>query len=307
VIDDCSTDDSLAVISRFAPGLPAFRLICHDSNLGVIATLNEGLVEARGTHVLFAAADDWIDPDLVAEASHWLERYPDAGLCSALTRLADENGTITGPFRTPLPRWTAGYIPPAKAIQQLARDDTWFNGNTTIVNRAAAIAAGGYRHGLASFCDGFLNANLAWRHGACFIPRFLGVWRRLETGYAASVNVDPDALLRIFDEVQALDKNAPRTIPQVYLRRWKARQRFTAARATIASRREPGRDRLLSLLPAQLRSLAKLLALFARIPGIGFCGTTACLFLLLRFEDVLPVLLRRLEWIVLSGRLEARG
>jgi hypothetical protein len=44
-----------------------------------------------------------------------------------------------------------------------------------------------------------------------------------------------------------------------------------------------------------------------KIPGIGFCVTTACLFLLLRFKDLLPWYLRRLEWIVLRGGLEARA
>jgi glycosyltransferase involved in cell wall biosynthesis len=307
LIDDASTDDSLEVIARYAACLPRFQLIRHHTNLGVIAGMNEGLRLASGTHVLFAAADDWIEPDLIGEALRWLERYPDAGLWSALSWLADENGVVTGAFRTPLPRWTAGYISPAQALRQLARDDTWFNGNTTIVNRAAAIAAGGYRRELASFCDGFLNANLAWRHGACFIPRFLAVWQRLETGYAASVTVDPDALLRIFNAIQELDKNAPQTIPQDYLRRWQARWRFTAARAALVLRTESGCERVLSILPAQLRTPAKLLVLFARIPGIGFWVATLLLFLLLRFQDLVPVIQRRLEWIVLGGLLNSRG
>jgi hypothetical protein len=55
------------------------------------------------------------------------------------------------------------------------------------------------------------------------------------------------------------------------------------------------------------RSVAKPLALSARIPGVSFRVTTLFLFLLLRFHDLVPVTQRRLEWMLLGGMLEARG
>ena len=50
VIDDGSTDDSVAVIERLAAGAPTIRLLRNDRNIGVITTLQRGLREARGTH-----------------------------------------------------------------------------------------------------------------------------------------------------------------------------------------------------------------------------------------------------------------
>ena len=304
LIDDASSDNSIEVIEQFSPRLPRFRLIRHDENLGVVAGMNEGLHLASGTHVLFAAADDWIEPDLIAESVRWLNRYPESGLCSALTRLADEKGAIAGPFRTPLPRWTAGYISPAEAVRQLANDDTWFNGNTTIVNRSAAIAAGGYRPELASFCDGFLNANLAWSHGACFIPRFLAVWRRLETGYAASVTANPDSLVKIFNAIRYISTGGD--VPKQCSGRWSARWQFMAARGALEPCPEVRRQQLLSIVPANIRALVSLLEHLARIPLIGRLSASAFLFFLLRLRDIAPVARRRLEWIALGGILEAR-
>jgi hypothetical protein len=81
----------------------------------------------------------------------------------------------------------------------------------------------------------------------------------------------------------------------------------SSTRARLARRTESGWKRLLSVLPAQLRSMAKPLALSARIPGVGFRVTTLLLFLLLRFHDLVPVIQRRLEWMLLGGMLEARG
>ena len=305
VIDDASTDDSLDVIARFSARLPRFQLLRHHVNQGVVASLNEGLRSASGTHVLGAAADDWIEPELIALSMRWLDRYPNAGLCSALTRLANEDGAVTGPFRTPVPRWTAGYVSPTEAARHLIRDDTWFNGNTTVINRAAAIGAGGYRPELASLCDGFLNASLACQYGACFIPQFLAVWRRLETGYAATVNADSSSMRGIFETMQRLAQaSTSNPIPEAYVKRWAARWRFSAARLAIATGQGEARKQFASLLPPNLRPLVETLERVARVPGIGYHMATVLLFLLFRFQDLEPVLRRRLEWMMFSRKLE---
>lgn len=307
VIDDASTDDSLDVIDRFSARLPRFQLLRHHVNQGVVASLNEGLRVASGSHMLGAAADDWIEPELIALSMRWLGRYPAAGICSALTRLANEDGVVTGPFRTPLPRWTAGYVTPAEAARHLIRDDTWFNGNTAVINRAAAIGAGGYRPELASFCDGYLNAGLACQYGACFIPQFLGVWRRLESGYAASVNADAASMRGIYETVQRLAhaNTANNAIPEAYVERWAGRWRFSAARLALTTGKGEGRKQFVSLLPPNLRSLVETLEPVARIPGIGYHVATALLFIVFRFQDLGPVLRRRLQWMMFSRHLEA--
>jgi hypothetical protein len=307
LIDDASTDDSLDVIDCFSTRLPRFQLVRHNVNQGVIASINEGLRLASGTHMLGAAADDWIEPDLIALSMRWLDRYPNAGVCSALTRLANEDGEVTGPFHTPVPRWTAGYVTPIEAARHLIRDDTWFNGNTAVINRAAAIAAGGYRRELASLCDGFLNASLACQYGACFIPQFLAVWRRLETGYAASVNADPSSMIGIFEAMQQLaHENTSSPIPEAYIERWAARWRFSAARTAIATRQEEVRKRFVSLLPPNLRPVVGILEQVARVRGIGRHAAMALLFVLFRLRDIEPVLRRRIEWMIFGRNLETR-
>src|SRR5262245_31118099 len=58
VIDDGSTDDSLAVIGEFARREPRVRVLRNEKNSGVVATLNRGLAEARGELVFLASSDD---------------------------------------------------------------------------------------------------------------------------------------------------------------------------------------------------------------------------------------------------------
>jgi glycosyltransferase involved in cell wall biosynthesis len=62
VIDDGSTDDSVAVIERIAAAAPTIRLLRNPSNIGVIPTLQRGLEAAHGTYIYFAASDDWVFP-----------------------------------------------------------------------------------------------------------------------------------------------------------------------------------------------------------------------------------------------------
>ncbi|HEX9141705.1 MAG TPA: glycosyltransferase family 2 protein, partial [Gaiellaceae bacterium] len=58
VIDDCSRDDSRAVLARYA-NEPRVRVVQHERNRGHLATYNEGIGLARGEFVGLFDADDF--------------------------------------------------------------------------------------------------------------------------------------------------------------------------------------------------------------------------------------------------------
>lgn len=64
-INDGSTDHSADILEEYARRDPRFRLF-HQENSGVSAARNLGIREARGTHITFLDADDWLADDLVA-------------------------------------------------------------------------------------------------------------------------------------------------------------------------------------------------------------------------------------------------
>src|SRR5580692_3626539 len=76
IINDASTDESLAVIESLGVQFPCIRLINHTQNRGVAVSMNEGLDMATGDLVYFAAADDYSLPGLFAAAEQALARYP---------------------------------------------------------------------------------------------------------------------------------------------------------------------------------------------------------------------------------------
>src|SRR5579862_8414163 len=81
VIEDASTDDSLAVIESFLDELPQLRILRNPRNLGVNGAINRGLLEAKGSHVVCSAADDWLEPDFVARMSEMVAAYPQGRIC----------------------------------------------------------------------------------------------------------------------------------------------------------------------------------------------------------------------------------
>lgn len=62
IVDDGSTDGSLAVLQRFAVGDERIRLRVRE-NRGLVATLDEMLADARGELIVRMDADDFAFPD----------------------------------------------------------------------------------------------------------------------------------------------------------------------------------------------------------------------------------------------------
>jgi len=70
MVDDCSQDNSPAVMARFVPLLQDagmnIRTITHEQNLGVAAARNTGLQQATGEFIYHLDADDRMEPDAIA-------------------------------------------------------------------------------------------------------------------------------------------------------------------------------------------------------------------------------------------------
>ncbi|MET8573880.1 glycosyltransferase family 2 protein [Streptomyces sp. NPDC005012] len=62
LVDDCSTDDTPALLERAERDLPGARLLRHERNRGIAAARNTGLEAARGEYLTFLDGDDWLAP-----------------------------------------------------------------------------------------------------------------------------------------------------------------------------------------------------------------------------------------------------
>ena len=69
LIDDCSTDDTFDILSRFAQNEPRIRLFQQECNQGPASARNRGIKESKGKYIAFLDADDYWQPGFLEKTS----------------------------------------------------------------------------------------------------------------------------------------------------------------------------------------------------------------------------------------------
>nr|BFF18829.1 hypothetical protein GCM10025730_23500 [Promicromonospora thailandica] len=80
VVDDASTDDSLAVAHGLAGRYPQVRVVANEHNAGQVESFNRGWAQSTGELVVRLDADDLLPPGALARAAAVLEQHPEVGL-----------------------------------------------------------------------------------------------------------------------------------------------------------------------------------------------------------------------------------
>ena len=236
VVDDASTDDSVAVLSELAREVPCLRVLREDTNRGAIAALNRGLAAARYPFVYFGAADDIVLPGLFAATMAALQNYPEAAFAACECIITDFSGRRAG-FRPPIrPSYSARFFSPGQVERLLRRADNWALTGAAIFRRDIVRAIGGFDDTAGSFADGLLARRLALRSGFVFVPMIGFNWRINPKGLSRSassgVSASHEMLSSMLDHVRA-DPVFPSWYAPLLERRW----RFNVGRiATVESR-----------------------------------------------------------------------
>ncbi|WKZ67344.1 MAG: glycosyltransferase [Flavobacteriales bacterium] len=97
-IDDGSTDGSAAILQAHAG--PRFRIIRHAANQGLVASLNEGLAEARGRYIARMDADDLMHPERLERQAAWMDGHPEVAVLATCVGLINADGEPCGTWDT---------------------------------------------------------------------------------------------------------------------------------------------------------------------------------------------------------------
>ena len=216
VVDDASTDDSCAVIERVAAKHPSVRLVRLSRNGGVNVTINRGLREACGDYVFVSAADDVVMPQFAARSLDVAAAYPDAGLCFSEPAETMGDGGVVQPLLLALsPR--PCLLSPADLERHLKRAYFAFPGCAVLYRRAALLALGGFVEELRWYADQFASCVLAFRHGACYVPEVLAVFRVRANSYSQRGLQDAAAQRDVVNRVvDLLDSSAYRDVAPAF-------------------------------------------------------------------------------------------
>ncbi|MFZ1988986.1 MAG: glycosyltransferase family A protein [Alphaproteobacteria bacterium] len=185
LFDDASTDSSREVIAEIAARYPCVHPMLNEKNVGPVVNANLGLKMATGDYVYCAAADDRVLPGFFETSMKRAEARDSVGIiCSDPVWFYDGEQRM---WVTPMPfgRQPA-YFSPADIVQM--QRVTPFNvaGHTSILNRRAALKAGGMLPELKWHCDWFMNFVVAFRHGIEYVPEPLSALRVAAASYSAS-------------------------------------------------------------------------------------------------------------------------
>lgn len=105
IIDDGTTDGSLDILKDVPD--PRIRLITNPSNLGLVATLNQGLELARGSHIARMDSDDVAHPERLARQLSYMQAHPDIAILGTWSRTIGDGVT---PWETHHPAHHANIV-----------------------------------------------------------------------------------------------------------------------------------------------------------------------------------------------------
>jgi len=196
IVDDASTDNSAEVINEFVRRDPIVKLVRNERNMGVHFVTERGISLATGDYIYGAAADDRILPTFFEKSIDLLEQYPQAGLCSSDMAYIDVQGNRTGEYRA-ADIAQASFLSPSEVLAELYKNPNYIIGGTTIFRRSALDEAGGFPPQLLSLCDWFTERAIALKHGACYIPEALFLWRRTNENYSDACFRDTERMFEV--------------------------------------------------------------------------------------------------------------
>lgn len=94
IVEDCSTDGTLAVCQQFVRQDSRIKLIRNDVNIGMMPNWNKGLGLCHAEYFAKLDCDDYWDEHMLEDCLQVLKNDPAVGLVVSRIGLVDENGIL---------------------------------------------------------------------------------------------------------------------------------------------------------------------------------------------------------------------
>jgi len=171
VVDDGSTDGTLAILESYAARDPRMRVFSKP-NGGISSGRNRALQEARGEWIAVMDADDVCLPQRLERQLAFVEANPDVAVASAFVYNIDDKGKVIAQYRSPL---TERAVVEAHIRQNRLLS---FHHPAVLMRRDVVMAVGGYRSqfDMLEDCD-LWNRIAETGHGLLVQPEYLVKYR----------------------------------------------------------------------------------------------------------------------------------
>lgn len=188
VVDDCSTDNSIDIISDFQKQYSFLKLVVNDKNRGAVFTMNRGGELSSGKYLYFLAADDYLMPNFMSIFGEVLKKYPDLVMfktgCRSEFVFQDEiievkeNNFSNG--------WKNGccYYSPREIEDILHNGGDFFS--SPVYLKRVWVEIGRLIESLGPVADWFCNAVISARYGVVHVSQDLLVRQSFTSSYSAT-------------------------------------------------------------------------------------------------------------------------
>jgi glycosyltransferase involved in cell wall biosynthesis len=185
VVDDGSTDDSVARLQALAAKLPWLRIHQHPENRGVNVACNTGLGLVSGDFVLFSAADDCMSPEMVERASAAIAAFPVTGIVFSDHSEMSGDGTSVRLIPLDLSQ-TRQYFSPADFIRLMQTSFFYFHVSCVWFDVGLLRSLGGFPPEVRWHGDLLAAYAAAFERGAVYVPGAVAYLRVSPSSYGAA-------------------------------------------------------------------------------------------------------------------------
>jgi glycosyltransferase involved in cell wall biosynthesis len=178
IIDDCSPDNTFELATALAQRDSRVTVIRHATNLGNIATYNEGIDWASSDYFLLLSADDYLLPGAIQRAVEVLAENPDVVLTCGKAAVSDQLHPV--PTIPAQPVYCSYRVLPGQTFIRNACDNAWnapLWTPTAIVRTAIQKDIGGYNKNLSHTADLEMWLRFACRGSIADLDAYQAVYR----------------------------------------------------------------------------------------------------------------------------------
>ncbi len=102
IIDDCSHDQTLPILQNFQEKDRRIKILRNQTNLGIAASLNRGIIEAKGEWIIRMDDDDESLPDRLEKQIEFIQKNPDIDIFGGKAIFQNRYGEV---YKNYFPEW----------------------------------------------------------------------------------------------------------------------------------------------------------------------------------------------------------
>jgi glycosyltransferase involved in cell wall biosynthesis len=207
VIDDCSTDNSMQILSDYENKYQNLRVFKNLKNMGTAKSVNFGIEKAKGEYLAFCSADDYIKSNFTEVLVGYLETNKNLALCTSdFCTFQDEDIEKTKK-RVLIRSKKKVIIQPIELNKMIRNKLFWIPTNTSMYRRKYLNKFSGLDDSLKWMSDWFLNYQIAFNYPVAYVPEALTGFRMIESSYSHSIKNKKEAFDGLFDLLKVQPKS----------------------------------------------------------------------------------------------------